>query len=136
MFPYFPPPMVTRTRDLKVSSEGPTYHLLVTYFNLKVALLPLHAGEKRGTLNWTQRVDIILGIAKGLAYLHDEFHLCIIHRDIKSSNILLDDDFQPKIADFGLARLLPNDQTHLTTRFAGTMYVRLTRLASSNFIMT
>ncbi|KAL8102257.1 hypothetical protein AgCh_026946 [Apium graveolens] len=79
-------------------------------------------GEKQGTLTWKQRVDIILGIARGLAYLHEEFHFCIIHRDIKSSNILLDDCFQPKIADFGLARLICEDQSHVTsTRFAGTL---------------
>ncbi|KAI3898095.1 hypothetical protein MKX03_021694 [Papaver bracteatum] len=78
-------------------------------------------GEKRGALNWKQRFDIIVGIARGLSYLHHEFHVCIIHRDIKSSNILLDDDFQPKIADFGLARLLPEDQSHLSTKFAGTL---------------
>ncbi|XP_054795595.1 cysteine-rich receptor-like protein kinase 2 isoform X2 [Prosopis cineraria] len=77
--------------------------------------------NKKGSLNWKQRYDIILGIARGLTYLHEEFHICIIHRDIKTSNILLDDDFQPKIADFGLARLLPGDQTHLSTRFAGTL---------------
>lgn len=78
-------------------------------------------GERRGSLNWKQRYDIILGTARGLAYLHEEFHVRIIHRDIKTSNILLDDDFQPKIADFGLARLLPEDQSHVSTRFAGTL---------------
>ncbi|XP_019184281.1 PREDICTED: putative receptor-like protein kinase At4g00960, partial [Ipomoea nil] len=78
-------------------------------------------GEKRGMLNWKQRVDIILGTARGLAYLHEQFDVCIIHRDIKSSNILLDDEFQPKIADFGLARLLPENKSHLTTKFAGTL---------------
>ncbi|XP_031109691.1 cysteine-rich receptor-like protein kinase 2 [Ipomoea triloba] len=78
-------------------------------------------GEKRGMLNWKQRVDIIFGTARGLAYLHEQFDVCIIHRDIKSSNILLDDEFQPKIADFGLARLLPENKTHLTTKFAGTL---------------
>ncbi|CAI9114875.1 OLC1v1015691C2 [Oldenlandia corymbosa var. corymbosa] len=78
-------------------------------------------GEKRGLLNWTQRLNIIFGTARGLAYLHEQFHVCIIHRDIKSGNILLDDDFQPKIADFGLAKLLPQDRSHLNTRFAGTL---------------
>lgn len=78
-------------------------------------------GERRGALNWKQRLDIIAGTARGLAYLHEEFHVCIIHRDIKSSNILLDNDFQPKIADFGLARLLPEDKSHLSTQFAGTL---------------
>ncbi|XP_021824950.1 cold-responsive protein kinase 1-like, partial [Prunus avium] len=77
--------------------------------------------KKRLSPNWKQLNDIILGTARGLAYLHEEFHVCIIHRDIKTSNILLDDSFQPKIADFGLARLLPDDQTHLSTRFAGTL---------------
>lgn len=78
-------------------------------------------GEKSELLSWKQRFDIIVGMAKGISYLHQEFHVCIIHRDIKPSNILLDDNFQPKIADFGLARLLPGDQSHLSTRFAGTL---------------
>ncbi|KAK2386460.1 cysteine-rich receptor protein kinase [Trifolium repens] len=78
-------------------------------------------GDKQGSLNWRQRCDIILGTAKGLAYLHEEFHISIIHRDIKTSNILLDDNLHPKIADFGLARLLPGDRSHLSTGFAGTL---------------
>jgi len=79
------------------------------------------AGSKKGSLNWKQRYDIILGTARGLAYLHEEFHVSIIHRDIKTGNILLDDYLQPKIADFGLARLLPRDRSHLSTKFAGTL---------------
>ncbi|RXH90704.1 hypothetical protein DVH24_035468 [Malus domestica] len=79
------------------------------------------ARSKKGSLNWKQRTDRIIGTARGLAYLHEEFHVCIIHRDIKTSNILLDDSFEPRISDFGLARLLPDDQTHLSTRFAGTL---------------
>ncbi|XP_006352395.1 putative receptor-like protein kinase At4g00960 [Solanum tuberosum] len=78
-------------------------------------------GDRRGMLNWKQRFNIIFGTARGLAYLHEQFHVCIIHRDIKSSNILLDDEFQPKIADFGLVRLLPEDQSHVSTKFAGTL---------------
>ncbi|KAK4360043.1 hypothetical protein RND71_022272 [Anisodus tanguticus] len=78
-------------------------------------------GDKKGMLSWKQRFDIIFGTARGLSYLHEQFHVCIIHRDIKSSNILLDDEFQPKIADFGLVRLLPGDQSHVSTKFAGTL---------------
>lgn len=78
-------------------------------------------GSKRGTLDWNQRYEIIFGIARGLAHLHNEFHVKIIHRDIKSNNILLTDDFKPKIADFGLARFLPEDETHVITKFAGTL---------------
>ncbi|XP_042440657.1 cold-responsive protein kinase 1-like [Zingiber officinale] len=77
-------------------------------------------GDKRGFLNWRQRFSIIVGAARGLSYMHQEFHVCIIHRDIKCSNILLDNYFQPRVADFGLARLLPKDKSHLTTIFAGT----------------
>uniref|UniRef100_A0A453DRT5 Protein kinase domain-containing protein n=8 Tax=Aegilops tauschii subsp. strangulata TaxID=200361 RepID=A0A453DRT5_AEGTS len=95
--------------------------LLVYEYMANSSLDKFLYGERRGTLNWKQRFNIIVGMARGLAYLHQEFHVCIIHRDIKSSNVLLDDDFQPKIADFGLARLLPDDHSHLSTRFAGTL---------------
>ncbi|KAK9049261.1 hypothetical protein SSX86_031772 [Deinandra increscens subsp. villosa] len=77
-------------------------------------------GEKRGSLNWRQRFDIIFGVARGLAYLHEQYHVTIVHRDIKASNILLDNDLQPKISDFGLVRLLPEDKTHISTKVAGT----------------
>jgi serine/threonine protein kinase len=66
-------------------------------------------------------VKICLGIAKGLAYLHEEVHPHIVHRDIKASNILLDKDLNPKISDFGLARLLPPNTTHVSTQVAGTL---------------
>ncbi|KAJ4850212.1 Cyclin-dependent kinase 4 [Turnera subulata] len=72
-------------------------------------------------LTWQRRHKIILGIAEGLAYLHEESELRIIHRDIKLSNILLDEDFTPKIADFGLARLFPEDKSHISTAVAGTL---------------
>ncbi|KAI7983251.1 putative LRR receptor-like serine/threonine-protein kinase RKF3 [Camellia lanceoleosa] len=62
-----------------------------------------------------------LGTARGLAYLHYGAQPAIIHRDIKASNILLDEKFEPKVADFGLAKFTPEGMTHLSTRVAGTM---------------
>ncbi|KAL3501159.1 hypothetical protein ACH5RR_035608 [Cinchona calisaya] len=72
-------------------------------------------------LSWGKRYKIILGTAEGLAFLHEESTVRIIHRDIKLSNVLLDEDFTPKIADFGLARLFPEDKTHISTAIAGTL---------------
>ncbi|XP_075522577.1 cysteine-rich receptor-like protein kinase 43 [Primulina tabacum] len=80
----------------------------------------LFKSHGREVLDWDRRRDMITGIAKGLLYLHEDAHCCIIHRDIKASNILLDEKWEPKIADFGLARLYPEDQTHINTRVAGT----------------
>lgn len=74
-------------------------------------------------LQWSKRSDICMGIARGLAYLHEELVPRIVHRDIKASNILLDKDFRPKIGDFGLAKLFPDDITHISTKIAGTTYV-------------
>uniref|UniRef100_A0A0D9WEF9 non-specific serine/threonine protein kinase n=1 Tax=Leersia perrieri TaxID=77586 RepID=A0A0D9WEF9_9ORYZ len=71
-------------------------------------------------LDWAMRFEIILGIARGLSYLHEESSVCIVHRDIKASNILLDTDLTPKISDFGLAKLYDEKQTHVSTRIAGT----------------
>ncbi|XP_047332195.1 cysteine-rich receptor-like protein kinase 43 [Impatiens glandulifera] len=80
----------------------------------------LFKAEKRHVLDWKRRFIIISGVAKGLHYLHEDAHKIIIHRDIKASNILLDDKWIPKISDFGMAHLFPEDQTHVNTRVAGT----------------
>ncbi|KAL0300970.1 UNVERIFIED_CONTAM: putative LRR receptor-like serine/threonine-protein kinase [Sesamum radiatum] len=72
-------------------------------------------------LDWETRYDICLGVARGLAYLHEESRLRIVHRDVKASNILLDSDLTPKISDFGLAKLYDENKTHISTRVAGTI---------------
>ncbi|KAM0009259.1 putative protein kinase RLK-Pelle-DLSV family [Helianthus debilis subsp. tardiflorus] len=73
------------------------------------------------SLNWEMRFDIIMGIARGLNYLHHDSRLRIIHRDLKTSNILLDEDMNPKISDFGLAKIVKGkDIEDITNRVVGT----------------
>ncbi|CAL9016893.1 unnamed protein product [Prunus brigantina] len=71
-------------------------------------------------LDWPTRHKICVGIARGLAYLHEESRLKVVHRDIKATNVLLDKNLTPKISDFGLAKLDEEDNTHISTRIAGT----------------
>ncbi|KAK4348832.1 hypothetical protein RND71_031587 [Anisodus tanguticus] len=71
-------------------------------------------------LTWEIRMNIILGTAKGLTYLHDGLEPKVVHRDIKSSNILLDKQWNPKVSDFGLAKLLGSEKSYITTRVMGT----------------
>ncbi|CAL4943607.1 unnamed protein product [Urochloa decumbens] len=78
--------------------------------------------EKRLLLDWETRYRIIYGTARGLVYLHEDSQIKIIHRDLKASNILLDDDMSPKISDFGLARLFNGDKTTtITSQVVGTL---------------
>uniref|UniRef100_A0A453CQH3 Protein kinase domain-containing protein n=1 Tax=Aegilops tauschii subsp. strangulata TaxID=200361 RepID=A0A453CQH3_AEGTS len=81
-----------------------------------------HALFGKGGLNldWPRRFEICLGIARGIAYLHEESSVRIVHRDIKASNVLLDADLNPKISDFGLAKLYDDKKTHVSTKVAGT----------------
>ncbi|KAL8209765.1 hypothetical protein R6Q57_006497 [Mikania cordata] len=77
--------------------------------------------EEQKPLEWDTRIKIAMGAARGLEYLHDKANPPVIYRDLKASNILLDDDWNPRLSDFGLAKLAPTgDQTHITTKVMGT----------------
>lgn len=77
--------------------------------------------KEESTLDWGARMKIALGAARGLAYLHEDSSPRVIHRDFKSSNILLEHDFTPKVSDFGLARTaLDEGNKHISTHVMGT----------------
>ncbi|XP_074296051.1 putative LRR receptor-like serine/threonine-protein kinase At1g56130 isoform X4 [Silene latifolia] len=78
-------------------------------------------GDSNLNLNWAKRFEICVGVARGLTYLHQDSSVRIVHRDVKASNILLDADLNPKISDFGLAKLYDDKKTHISTRVAGTI---------------
>ncbi|KAL0443188.1 UNVERIFIED_CONTAM: Cold-responsive protein kinase [Sesamum latifolium] len=102
--------------------EGSHRILVYNYLENNSLARTLLGGNQSGIyFNWPTRVKICIGVARGLAYLHKEVRPHIIHRDIKASNILLDKDLTPKISDFGLAKLLPPNMTHVSTRVAGTV---------------
>ncbi|CAK9866709.1 unnamed protein product [Sphagnum jensenii] len=94
--------------------------LVYEYLPNKSLYQALFDNENGQQLDWPKRFKIAVGTAQGLAYLHEGCQTRIVHRDIKASNILLDEDYIPKIADFGLARFFLDNQTHVSTRVAGT----------------
>ncbi|KAJ8774149.1 hypothetical protein K2173_009580 [Erythroxylum novogranatense] len=105
--------------NLRGYCNSPTSKLLIYDF-LPGGSLDEALHERSEQLDWETRLNIIMGAAKGLAYLHHDCSPRIIHRDIKSSNILLDGNFEARVSDFGLAKLLEDEESHITTIVAGT----------------
>ncbi|KAK1430258.1 hypothetical protein QVD17_12877 [Tagetes erecta] len=101
----------------------PTERLLVYPYmvNGSVASCLRDRHDTQAVLDWPKREQIALGSAKGLAYLHEQSEPKIIHRDVKAANILLDDEFEAVVGDFGLAKLMGYKDTHVTTAVRGTI---------------
>ena len=86
------------------------------------SFFPIQAGKTGIRLDWMRRLKVALGAARGLAYLHELANPPIIHRDIKSTNILLDESLNAKVADFGLSKLMgDSEKGRVTTQVKGTM---------------
>ncbi|XP_076958586.1 putative LRR receptor-like serine/threonine-protein kinase At1g53440 [Bidens hawaiensis] len=102
--------------------EGKELLLVYEYLeNNSLARALFGREDQKLNLDWATRKKICMGIAMGLAYLHEESRLKIVHRDIKATNVLLDKDLNAKISDFGLAKLDEEENTHISTRIAGTI---------------
>uniref|UniRef100_A0A2N9EM92 non-specific serine/threonine protein kinase n=1 Tax=Fagus sylvatica TaxID=28930 RepID=A0A2N9EM92_FAGSY len=115
-----PSPIISGNTRKDYDNEGGNEdHELPVFDFMTIANATYHTRSK--LLDWSNRIHIIGGIARGLLYLHQDSRLRIIHRDLKASNVLLDDSMNPKISDFGLARTFGGDQTEANTnRIVGT----------------
>ncbi|KAL1221133.1 putative receptor-like protein kinase [Cardamine amara subsp. amara] len=101
--------------------EGTHRILVYEYVNNGNLEQWLHgAMRQHGYLTWEARMKVLIGTSKALAYLHEAIEPKVVHRDIKSSNILINDEFNAKVSDFGLAKLLGSGKSHVTTRVMGT----------------
>ncbi|KAI3697747.1 hypothetical protein L6452_30844 [Arctium lappa] len=102
--------------------EGDQLMLVYEYMeNNSLANALFGSNNSRLILDWPTRLKICVGVAKGLAFLHEESRFKIVHRDIKATNVLLDKNLNPKISDFGLARLNEDEMSHISTKVAGTI---------------
>lgn len=113
------------------------YMSALVYEYMKNGSLDRHLFSKDKEIEWERLHEIAVGTAKGLAYLHEECQQRIIHYDIKPGNVLLDSNFSPKVADFGLAKLSNRDATHITvTRYRGTPGYAAPEFTLKNFPIT
>ncbi|KAH6763224.1 cysteine-rich RLK protein 2 [Perilla frutescens var. hirtella] len=108
-------------RLLGCSCSGPESLLVYEFLQNKSLDRFIFDSSNGKALNWEKRLEIIIGTAEGLVYLHENTKTRIIHRDIKASNILLDSRLRARIADFGLARSFQEDKSHISTAIAGTL---------------
>jgi brassinosteroid insensitive 1-associated receptor kinase 1 len=102
-----------------VKFENLQFHIITA--SMHIDCVVVERNDSQPPLDWPMRKNIALGAARGLAYLHDHCDPKIIHRDVKAANILLDDEFEAVVGDFGLARLMAYKDTHVTTAVQGTL---------------
>ncbi|XP_071729907.1 L-type lectin-domain containing receptor kinase IX.1-like [Rutidosis leptorrhynchoides] len=95
--------------------------LLLVYEYMENGSLDSHLFKRKSLLTWGTRYKIAHGLASALLYLHEEWEQCVLHRDIKSSNVMLDSNFNAKLGDFGLAKMVDHDKGSQTTMLAGTL---------------
>ena len=101
--------------------ETETPLIVYEFISNGTLLYHIHKKENESKLSWENRLSIACDVAGALSYMHSSASMPIFHRDIKSSNILLDEKFNAKVSDFGTSRSVPEDKTHLTTAVQGTL---------------